>query len=167
MRIVGALLLFAGLALLPLAGSAQNTLSRADLETYLDGLIPYALQRGDIAGAVVSVVKDGEVLLLKGYGVSDVATAAAVDPATTLFRPGSISKMFTATAVMQLVEAGALQLDRDVNDYLDFDIPATFAQPITLRHLLTHTAGFEDVFKNVLLNRADDTPTLEAYVKRA
>lgn len=167
MRIVRAWLLFAGLALLPLAGSAQNTLSGGDLETYLEGFIPYALQRGDIAGAVVSVVKDGEVLLLKGYGVSDVATAAAVDPAATLFRPGSISKMFTATAVMQLVEAGTLQLDRDVNDYLDFEIPATFDQPITLRHLLTHTAGFEDVFKNVLLNRAEDTPTLEAYVKRA
>jgi len=167
MRIVRALLLFAGLALQPLTGSAQNVLSKADLETYLDGLLPYALQRGDIAGAVVSVVKDGEVLLLKGYGVSDVATADPVDPDATLFRPGSISKMFTASAVMQLVEAGKLQLDRDVNDYLDFDIPASFDQPITLRHLLTHTAGFEDVFKNVLLDRADDTPTLEAYVKRA
>lgn len=167
MRIVSALLLFAGLLLQPLLGSAQSTLSRSDLETYLDGFFPYALQRGDIAGAVVAVVKDGEVLLLKGYGVSDVATAAAVDPNTTLFRPGSISKMFTASAVMQLVEAGKLQLDRDVNDYLDFDIPASFEQPITLRHLLTHTAGFEDVFKNVLLDRVDDTPALEAYVKRA
>src|SRR5687768_4171180 len=133
MRIVRALLLFAGLALQPLAVSAQTPLSGHDLETYLDGFLPYALQRGDIAGAVVSVVKDGEVLLLKGYGVSDVATGVPVDPSTTMFRPGSISKMFTATAVMQLVEAGKLQLDRDVNDYLDFDIPATFEQPITLR----------------------------------
>lgn len=161
------MLLFAGLALHPLVGSAQSPLSRPDLETYLDGFFPYALQRGDIAGAVVSVVKDGEVLLLKGYGVSDVTTGQAVDPNTTMFRPGSISKMFTATAVMQLVEAGKLQLDGDVNDYLDFDIPATFDQPITLRQLLTHTAGFEDVFKNVLLDRADNTPALEAYVKRA
>ncbi|GFE79405.1 FmtA-like protein [Steroidobacter agaridevorans] len=161
------MLLFAGLALQPLAVSAQTPLSRHDLETYLDGFFPYALQRGDIAGAVVSVVKDGEVLLLKGYGVGDVGTGLPVDPGTTMFRPGSISKMFTATAVMQLVEAGQLQLDRDVNDYLDFDIPATFEQPITLRQLLTHTAGFEDVFKNVLLDRAEDTPTLEAYVKQA
>lgn len=167
MRIARALLLLVGLALQPVAGSAQSELSRADLETYLDGFFPYALQRGDIAGAVVSVVKDGEVLLLKGYGVSDVASGEAVDPNATLFRPGSISKMFTATAVMQLVEAGKLQLDRDVNDYLDRDIPATFDQPITLRHLLTHTAGFEDVFKNVLLYRADATPTLESYVKQA
>jgi CubicO group peptidase (beta-lactamase class C family) len=164
---VRALLLLAGLALQPLVGSAQSTLSSADLETYLDGFFPYALQRGDIAGAVVSVVKDGEVLLLKGYGVSNVATGDPVDPNTTMFRPGSISKMFTATAVMQLVEAGKLQLDRDVNEYLDFDIPATFDRPITLRQLLTHTGGFEDVFKNVLLDRAEDTPTLEAYVKQA
>ncbi|HEY5755117.1 MAG TPA: serine hydrolase domain-containing protein, partial [Steroidobacter sp.] len=99
MRMVRALLLLAGLALQPLVSSAQVTLTSADLETYLDGFVPYALQRGDIAGAVVSVVKDGEVLLLKGYGVSDVATGEAVDPNTTMFRPGSISKMFTATAV--------------------------------------------------------------------
>lgn len=167
MRIASALLLWAGLVLQPLTGQAQSSLSRAELEAYLDGFFPYALQRGDIAGAVVAVVKEGEVLLLKGYGVSDVASGAAVDPDTTMFRPGSISKMFTATAVMQLVEAGKLQLDRDVNDYLDFDIPSTFDQPITLRQLLTHTAGFEDVFKNVLLDRAQDTPTLESYVKRA
>lgn len=161
------MLLLAVLALQPLASLAQGTLSRADVESYLDGFFPYALRRGDIAGAVVSVVKDGEVLLLKGYGVADVATGAAVDANETMFRVGSISKMFTATAVMQLVEAGKLRLDRDVNDYLDFGIPATFSQPITLRHLLTHTAGFEDVFKNVLLDRAQDTPTLEAYVKQA
>jgi CubicO group peptidase (beta-lactamase class C family) len=167
MRMVRALLLLAGLALQPLVGSAQSTLSRDDLESYLDGFFPYALQRGDIAGAVVSVVKDGEVLLLKGYGVSDVATGGGVDPNATLFRPGSISKMFTASAVMQLVEAGKLQLDRDVNEYLDFEIPATFDRPITLRQLLTHTGGFEDVFKNVLLDRAEDTPTLETYVKQA
>lgn len=167
MRIARALLLLAALALQPPASDAQSALTRADLEAYLDGFFPYALQRGDIAGAVVSVVKDEEVLLLKGYGVSDVASGAAVDPNTTMFRPGSISKMFTATAVMQWVEAGKLQLDRDVNDYLDFDIPSTFGQPITLRHLLTHTAGFEDVFKNVLLYHADATPTLESYVKRA
>jgi CubicO group peptidase (beta-lactamase class C family) len=99
--------------------------------------------------------------------VADVASGTPVDPSATLFRPGSISKSFAATAVMQLVEAGQLELDRDVNEYLDFPIPATFATPITLRHLMTHTAGFQDVYKNVLLASAEDTPTLERYVKDA
>lgn len=166
MRFAAVLVMLAGLVL-SRESVAQAALTKADVESYLDGLVPYALQRGDIAGAVVAVVKDGEVLLLKGYGVADVASGAPVDPDTTLFRPASISKSFAATAVMQLVETGRLELDRDVNEYLDFRIPATFSTPITLRHLLTHTAGFQDVYKNVLLGSAEDTPTLERYVKAA
>jgi len=149
------------------AAVAQHALTKQDVETYLDGLLPYALQRGDVAGAVVVVVKDGEILLQKGYGVADVQSGKLVDPNTTLFRPGSVSKAFTATAVMQLVEAGRLDLDRDINEYLDFRIPSTFAKPITLRNLLSHTAGFEDVYKNVLLTRAQLTPSTETYVKGA
>ncbi len=67
-----------------------------------------------------------------------------VDPARTLFRTGSVGKLFTWTAVMQQVEAGRLELDRDVNDYLDFRIPPRDGQPVTLRNLMTHTPGFEE-----------------------
>ena len=81
-------------------------LTREDLEAWLDGFVPYALGTGDVAGAVVVVVKDGSTLLQKGYGYADVAARKPVDPATTLFRPGSISKLTTWTAVMQLVEQG-------------------------------------------------------------
>ncbi len=79
---------------------------------------PYALQRGDIAGAVVVVVKDGNILLQKGYGFAAVAARKPVDPERTLFRAGSVSKLFTWTAVMQQVERGKLDLDADVNTYL-------------------------------------------------
>jgi len=147
--------------------AAQPALTSPDVEAYLEGFLPYALHRGDIAGAVVAVVKDGETILLKGYGVADVVTGTPVNPAATLFRPGSISKSFTATAVMQLVEKGRLSLDRDVNEYLDFRVPSTFAPPITLRHLLSHTAGFADVYKNVMLASARATPSIEHYVKNA
>ena len=92
-------------------------MTAADVEAWLDGFMPYALQQADIAGAVVVVVKDGQVLLQKGYGYSDVAARKPVDPETTLFRPGSVSKLFTWTAVMQLVEQGKLDLDADVNRY--------------------------------------------------
>jgi CubicO group peptidase (beta-lactamase class C family) len=132
--------------------AATHALTREDVEAYFDGFFPDALARADIAGAVVVVVKDGKVLLEKGYGFSDIKTRAPVDPARTLFRPGSISKLFTWTAVMQLVEQGKLDLDRDVNDYLDFQIPATFPKPITMRNLMTHTAGFEEHIKGLMVD---------------
>ena len=124
-------------------------LTAADLEPFFDGLINSQIENRDIAGAVVSVVKDGEVLLAKGYGFADFADEKRVSAQGTLFRPGSISKLFTAIAVMQLVEAGQLDLDRDVAEYLDFEIPRNFPEPITLRRILTHTAGFEESLKNL------------------
>ena len=124
-------------------------MTEADLSAWLDGMIPLAIGRGDIAGAEVVVVKDGHVLVEKGYGVADVKTGKSVDPARTLFRPGSISKLFTWTAVMQLVEQKKLDLDADVNTYLDFTIPHTFGQPVTLRDLMTHRPGFEESIKRL------------------
>ena len=146
------------------APSDTHELTKADLEAFLDALLPAQLQSRDIAGAVVAVVKDGQVLLAKGYGYADFAARKPVLADQTLFRPGSISKVFTATAVMQLVEQGKLDLDRDVNDYLDFAIPKTFAEPVTLRRLLTHTAGFEEVIKNLFVPTAKEMRTLREYL---
>jgi CubicO group peptidase (beta-lactamase class C family) len=141
-----------------------HDLTKADLEAFLDALLPAQLQSRDIAGAVVAVVKDGQVLLAKGYGYADAAAKKPVLADQTLFRPGSISKVFTATAVMQLVEQGKLDLDRDVNDYLDFTIPQTFAEPVTLRRLLTHTAGFEEALKNLFVPSAKEMRPLREYL---
>jgi CubicO group peptidase (beta-lactamase class C family) len=138
--------------------------TKTDFETFLDALIPSQLQNRDIAGAVVSVVKDGNVLFQKGYGYADVEAKRPVLPDQTLFRPGSISKLFTATAVMQLVEQGKLDLDRDVNDYLDFPIPKTYPEPITLRQLLTHRGGFEETLKNLFVAHQSDMKPLGTYL---
>lgn len=125
-------------------------LTAPDLETWLDGVVPYAIEQADIAGAVVVVLKDGQVLLQKGYGYADVARKKPMDPERTVLGVGSVSKLFTWTAVMQQVEQGKLDLDRDINQYLDFIIPPAFGKPITLRHLMTHMAGFaERTFKVV------------------
>src|SRR5438128_4938126 len=139
-------------------------LTKNDFETFLDALIPSQLQNRNVAGAVVSVVKDGNVLFQKGYGYADVEAKRPVLPDQTLFRPGSISKLFTATAVMQLVEQGKLDLDRDVNDYLDFPIPKTYPEPITLRQLLTHTGGFEETLKNLFVAHESDMKPLRTYL---
>src|SRR5438067_10971736 len=141
-----------------------SPLTKADFKTFLDALIPSQLRNRNIAGAVVSVVKDGQLLFQKGYGYADFEAKKPVLADQTLFRPGSISKLFTATAVMQLVEQGKLDLDHDVNDYLDFAIPKTHAEPVTLRQLLTHTAGFEDTLKNLFVAYESDVKPLRTYL---
>jgi CubicO group peptidase (beta-lactamase class C family) len=135
-------------ALVPPAGS--RPLDAADLEAWLDGFLPFALEQGRIAGAVVIVVQGNRPILQKGYGFSDAALRKSVDPASTLFRPGSVSKLFTWTAVMQQVEAGKLDLDKDVNAYLDFKIPPYDGKPITLRQIMTHTAGFQESLRYLI-----------------
>ena len=144
--------------------SQPPVLTKADFETFLDALIPSQLRNRNIAGAVVSVVKDGQVLFQKGYGYADFEAKKPVLPDQTLFRPGSISKLFTTTAVMQLVEQGKVDLDRNVNDYLDFAIPKTYPEPVTLRRLLTHTAGFEDTLKNLFVAHESDMKPLRSYL---
>jgi CubicO group peptidase (beta-lactamase class C family) len=142
---------------------APHALEAADIEAFLDGLVPLQIETNDIAGATIVIVKDGEVLFAKGYGFSDMKTRAPVTP-DTMFRIGSVTKLFTWTAVMQLVEQGDLDLDADINTYLDFKIPATFGKPITLRNLMTHRPGFEDTIKNLGAQNSG-IPDLGKYVR--
>ena len=139
-----ACLLGSSMLLVTAQASEAPSLTQVDADAWLDGFMPFALARDNIAGAVVVIVKDGQVLTQRGFGFADVAKQTPVDPASTLFRAGSISKLFTWTAVMQLVEQRKLDLDADINRYLDFSIPPYQGQPITLRNLMTHTPGFEE-----------------------
>lgn len=116
-------------------------------------------------GATVSVVHAGRIIFLKGYGTADPATGEAVDPARHLFRLASVSKLFTATAVMQLVEQGRVDLDADVNTYLDPPVvPEAFGRPITLRNLLQHAAGLDDEFLGMARETAEGLPSLKDYL---
>jgi CubicO group peptidase (beta-lactamase class C family) len=132
------------------AAGATATLDAADLRTFFDGLVPYMLKRNDIAGGVVSVVKDGKLIFAQGYGYADVGKRTPVDADKTLFRIGSVSKLFTWTAVMQLVAAGKIDLDADINKYLDFKIPEKFGKPITMRDLMTMTPGFAESIRDLI-----------------
>src|SRR6185369_15089245 len=144
--------------------SGTHELTAQDLETFLDGIVPLQLEADDIAGATIAVVKDGKVLFAKGYGYADYEKKKPVSAEETLFRPGSVSKLFTWTAVMQLVEQGKLDLNRDVNDYIDYKIPEAFGKPITLKNILTHTPGFEEQLKD-LLRTSSESPNLGEYLK--
>ena len=151
----------------PVPAPAQpgpHEMTAADVEAFLDGLVPLQIKQSDIAGATISVVKDGKVLFAKGYGYSDVKNNKPVSPQDTLFRPGSISKLFTWTAIMQLYEQGKLDLDRDINEYLDYKIPEAFGKPITLKNVMTHTPGFEEQIKD-LITQNSGSPNLGQYLK--
>ena len=140
----------------------QGPTDPAELETFLDEELGKEMQKHHIAGAAVSVVKDGKLFFAKGYGDADLENGIPVDPERTNFRIGSVTKLFTWTAVMQLAEQGKLDLDADINTYLDFRIPDTYPQPITLKHLMTHTAGFEDrYFEQLTLDADEQVPTRE------
>jgi CubicO group peptidase (beta-lactamase class C family) len=150
------------------APRAPVALTAQDANAWLDGFFPLLLEQEQIAGATIVVVKDGQILTQRGYGFDDIASGRKVDPERTLFRIGSISKLFTWTAVMQLVERGELDLDRDVNAYLDFKIPSYKGTPITMRHLLTQSPGFEENNKYLIVQNAPNKPLaydLDRYVK--
>jgi CubicO group peptidase (beta-lactamase class C family) len=140
-------------------------LDRADVEPWLDGFMALALPRSDIAGATVAIVKDGRIILTKGYGYADVARRIPVNADRHLFRVASITKLFTWTAVMQQVEQGKIDLDADINRYLDFKIPPYQGKPLTMRNLMTHTTGFELVMRDLFSARPNGTD-LGATVKR-
>ena len=141
-------------------------LTKADVDAWLDGFMPYALERGRAAGAVVVVVKDGKPLTERGFGFADMAKRRPVDPGATLFKQASVSKTITWTAVMQMVEAGKIDLDKDINTYLDFRIPPYQGNPVTMRNLMTHTAGFDEVQRGLNSYDLRDIPTLGEAMKR-
>jgi CubicO group peptidase (beta-lactamase class C family) len=135
------------------------------LAGFFDAEVPGRLESDHVPGATISVVGDGRTLFSKGYGVAEVERRTAFDPATSLVRIASISKLFTWTAVMQQVQAGKLDLHQDVNRYLtSFKIPDTFTRPITLGDLMTHSAGFEERTIGVGARRKADVPPLGRYL---
>lgn len=153
--------------------SARSATDFSDIETFMDGFIQKKMDEDNIPNLTVSLVADGDVVFAKGYGFANINEQTEVNPETTMFRLGSVSKLFTWTAIMQLVEQGKLDLHTDINQYLDFDIPATLVvgankeqpNPITLFHLMTHTPGFEDYSSSIYKLSAEEMPTLEQYVK--
>jgi len=130
---------------LPAVAAPQGPTDPEELERFLDAFFLDKMEQLDIPGAAFVLVKDGEIFFAKGYGYADLRNKVPVDPRATVFRIGSTSKLFTASAVMQLVESGEIDLGEDVNHYLErFQLEDAFPDPVTMAHLLTHTAGFNE-----------------------
>ena len=155
----------------PVVFATEPEQSLSGIETLIDSIVQDQLEELNIPGAAVSVVYNGEILA-KGYGYADLELGTA-STADTLFRIGSVSKLVTWTAVMQLVEQGKLDLDADVNSYLDFSLPDRLKYhpdkatpgPITLYHLLTHTGGFEEVKDGVFFLDQARVPEMADFLR--
>jgi len=151
---------------------AQNIDDLDSVESFFDGFFQSQMEEYKVPGLTISVVKDGEIIFKKGYGYYDLENNKRVDPNNTLFRPGSVSKLFIWTSIMQLVEEGKIDLNENVNNYLDFKIPneivgsnAEDIKPITVMNLLNHNAGFEDKIKDLFVLSADDIKPLGTYLR--
>lgn len=147
--------------------AAPANIEIAELEAFLDSLIQAKMEEHHIPGVQFIMVKDGGICFAKGYGFADLENEIPVTPDRTLFRICSIAKVVTATAVMQLVEQGKIDLNKDVNEYLTmFKINNPFPQPVTMRHLLTHTAGFDDVYLDKVGRTPDEQMPLGEFLAK-
>lgn len=172
LAICGLLLLIAAVSALPenadiISFTTSGPSDPAEVSAFLDTVMPATLARYNIPGATVAIVKDGRLVVAKGYGYSNISGRVPVDADTTSFRIGSVTKLFTWTAVMQLVDEGKIDLDADVNTYLaDMKIPDTYpGRPVTLRNLMTHTAGFEDAGLHTEGNDPQNLISFRQYCK--
>jgi CubicO group peptidase (beta-lactamase class C family) len=146
--------------------AAPPRIDPADLENFVDSLIPAEMANERIPGAAFVFVQDGRVVLMRGYGLADLEHRRPVDPETTIWRIGSISKVFTATAVMQLVDRGRVDLDAPVSRYVrKVSIPETYPDPVTVRELLDHTAGFDEIRPGTQAATADSVLPLAAFLQ--
>jgi len=141
-------------------------MSNEEIEVLTDRIVEKYI--GDkIPGATIAIIANNEIALLKGYGVSDIETNSPISPTNTIMEAGSLSKLFVWTAIMQLVEQGKINLDTDVHEYLPNDfLDLSFDTPITITHLLTHTAGFEERSELIFTFDTKNIIPLEEYVSK-
>lgn len=144
--------------------SAVSAAAAQDLSR-LDSVIPAMMQRRDVPGVALVVVRGDKVIALEGYGISRIRDSARVDPERSIFRLASVSKLFVATAAMQQRERGLLDFNADVNRYLEWQVAPTWPEPITVERLLTHTAGFDERMIGYGAPSADSVGPLGEHVR--
>lgn len=158
-------ILAAALVLATCTRTAQDKISADELTAFVDSIIPAEMASAHIPGAAFVFVQDGRVVVTRSYGMADIEHHRPVD-ASTIWRIGSISKVFTATAVMQLVDGGQVELDAPVDRYVHrVAIPSTYPEPVTVRHLLTHTAGFDEIRPGTQAASADGVLPLADFLR--
>jgi len=137
-----------------------------EFEAFLDPIFAGQMEKLHIPGAAITVVKDGKIFFSKGYGFANLEKKTPVTADKTIFRIGSITKVFTATSLVQLTDRRKINLNDDVNKYLkDFKIQNTYPQPVTFANLLTHTAGFDEINLGRKTTSAEKVVPLGEFLK--
>ena len=149
----------------PAPADSAHPLARADLETWLDGMVPYALKAGDMAGAVVVVVKDGTVLLEKGFGFADVGKKHQWIPSKPWFESGPPQNSSRGQRSCSWSSRASSISTATSTTIWTSRFPNNFGKPITLRDLMNHRGGFEEGLKDVLWTNPHGVPSTEAYLK--
>lgn len=150
----------------PLPTSQQGPTDPQELTAFFDQFFTSRLTALHVPGAAVAVVKTGQPFLLKGYGYANLERKTPVDPEQTVFGVGSITKLLTTTAVMQLVERHQIDLQADVNQYLpELQLNRSAMPPVTVESLLTHTSGFDDRFIGTAARTPAEVQPLSQYTK--
>jgi CubicO group peptidase (beta-lactamase class C family) len=156
------------------AGGASGSARAADLSPALDPaavhaflaeVVPAEMQSARIEGVAVVVVEAGRMVAAEGYGKARPGAAGDIDALHTVFRAASMSKPVTAALVMQLVEEGTVDLDRDVSEYVGFTVPTRDGRAVTLREILTHTSGFSDTYRLLFAVNPRDSQPLSDFVR--
>ncbi|MGE5813976.1 MAG: serine hydrolase domain-containing protein [Acidobacteriota bacterium] len=144
--------------------SVNRAADNDSLGAKIDGFVKAEMDRQHVPGVAIAVVKDGQVLKIEGYGLANVEHQVPVTP-ETIFQSGSLGKQFTAAGIMLLVQDGNLALADPITKFFP-DAPATW-QPITIRHLLTHTSGIPDYTDSTFDYRRDYTEDELAHMAYA
>ena len=156
---------------LALAGGAEAqsaAMDREALHADVDRWVEKGLRRYQIAGAALAIVRHGRIVHRRGFGLADVARAHRVDPDSTVFHIASVTKLLTAIAALQQVEAGRLELRQDIRPLLGRIRAAGWDRHrVTLHDLLTHTAGLDTRWIGMATEDPADVRTLAEYLRRA
>jgi CubicO group peptidase (beta-lactamase class C family) len=136
------------------------------IDKFVDSVYQIEIKEKNLVGGIFLMVKDNKIVYQKGFGYSDKDKKKLMYPDKTIISAASVSKLFTAAAVMQLVESNKLDLDRDINEYLtDIKVINPFPTKLTLRHILTHTSGFDEVYFNTQLTKKQNLMPLHDFIK--
>lgn len=145
----------------------SNSSDLFDLNEWIDSQFEKGLDSFNIPGATFVLMQGDSVIHMNGYGVADIETNTPVNSEFSIFRIASISKTFVGTAIMQLYERGEIKLDDNINNYLKtFQIENKFGDPITIKHLLTHTAGFDERNIGTAVRTEENVISLAQYLKK-
>lgn len=140
---------------------AQFSINKTILDQGIDSLL-----KDERFAALSILVLDKDSVLYRGrFGYADLENKKAIDQDKDVFRIASVSKLFTTIAVLQAVEKGYLDLDRDINAYLPFKIDYRFNKKISLKDLLTHSSGLEDIYLNTYALEKDKTEALNVFLE--